>query len=227
MPPDHRRVRSSLRHAHTHQREVPHAATRTGEYPRARTLQEVASTHHHAPNFVLTRLHAPNRRNTLLHAPREGVPRAARQCTTSALTLTPLTVDFDCFVPEVSDFESLALPEFSRHFGFIHGIGFRSFCFYLGEDLHDLLENKGDQPVATKDEEWMMMNRKTIGLIRQYIGHEVFHHVAQETSAYELWIKLEEMYQTKTSQNKALLMRRLVNLKFQRETTVVEHTSEF
>ena len=55
----------------------------------------------------------------------------------------------------------------------------------------------------------------------------MFHHVAQETSAYELWIKLEEMYQTKTSRNKALLMRRLVNLKLQRETTVAEHTSEF
>ncbi|GFZ14668.1 hypothetical protein Acr_24g0008580 [Actinidia rufa] len=71
------------------------------------------------------------------------------------------------------------------------------------------------------------MNRKTIRLIRQCIGHEVFHHVAQETSAYELWIKLKEMYQAKTSRNKALLMRRLVNLKFQRETTVAEHMSEF
>ncbi|GFZ00426.1 hypothetical protein Acr_14g0000620 [Actinidia rufa] len=35
------------------------------------------------------------------------------------------------------------------------------------------------------------------------------------------------MYQSKTSRNKALLMRRLVNLKLQRETTVAEHTSEF
>ncbi|GFZ21899.1 hypothetical protein Acr_29g0010610 [Actinidia rufa] len=54
----------------------------------------------------------------------------------------------------------------------------------------------------------------------------MFHHVAQETSAYELWIKLEEMYQEKTSRNKALLMRRLVNLKLQRETIVAEHTSD-
>ena len=71
------------------------------------------------------------------------------------------------------------------------------------------------------------MNRKMIGLIRQCIEHEVFHHVVQETSAYKLWIKLEEMYQAKTSQNKALLMRRLVNLKLKRGTTEVEHTSEF
>ncbi|GFY85693.1 hypothetical protein Acr_04g0004310 [Actinidia rufa] len=95
------------------------------------------------------------------------------------------------------------------------------------KDLHDPLENKGEKPEAKKDEEWRKMNRMTIGLIRQCIGHEVFHHVAQETSAYDLWIKLEEMYQAKTSRNKALLMRRLVNLKLQRETTVAEHTSEF
>ncbi|GFY86597.1 hypothetical protein Acr_05g0002360 [Actinidia rufa] len=98
---------------------------------------------------------------------------------------------------------------------------------YFCKDLHDPLENKGEKPVAKKDEEWRKMNRKTIGLIRQCIGHEVFHHVAQETSAYELWIKLKEMYQAKTSRNKALLMRRLVNLKLQRETIVAEHTSEF
>ncbi|GFY95794.1 hypothetical protein Acr_11g0001000 [Actinidia rufa] len=95
------------------------------------------------------------------------------------------------------------------------------------KDLHNSLENKREKPVAKTDEEWRKMNKKTIGLIRQCIGHEVFHHVAQETSAYELWIKLEEMYQEKTSRNKALLMRRLVNLKLQKETTVAEHTSEF
>ncbi|GFZ06681.1 hypothetical protein Acr_18g0008510 [Actinidia rufa] len=64
------------------------------------------------------------------------------------------------------------------------------------------------------------MNRKTIGQIRQCIGHE--HN---ETSAHGLWTKLKEMYRKKTSQNKAL-MRRLV-LKLQRGTTVAEQTSEF
>ncbi|GFZ02783.1 hypothetical protein Acr_15g0013910 [Actinidia rufa] len=72
------------------------------------------------------------------------------------------------------------------------------------KNLHDSLENKGVKPVAKTDEEWRKMNRKTIGLIRQCIGHEA-----------------------KTSRNKALLMRRLVNLKLQRETIVAKHTSEF
>ena len=35
------------------------------------------------------------------------------------------------------------------------------------------------------------------------------------------------MYQAKTARNKALLMRRLVNLKLQSVTSVAEHTSEF
>ena len=95
------------------------------------------------------------------------------------------------------------------------------------KDLYDPLKNKRDKPATTKDEEWKKINRKMIGLIKQCIRREVFHHIAHETSAYELWIMLEKMYQAKTSQNKALLMRRLVNLKFQRGTTVAEHTSEF
>ncbi|GFS39034.1 hypothetical protein Acr_00g0060870 [Actinidia rufa] len=64
------------------------------------------------------------------------------------------------------------------------------------------------------------MNRKTIGQIRQCIGHE-----HDETSAHGLWTKLKKMYREKTSQNKAL-MRRLV-LKLQRGTTVEELISEF
>ncbi|CAA0814545.1 Unknown protein [Striga hermonthica] len=35
------------------------------------------------------------------------------------------------------------------------------------------------------------------------------------------------MYQAKTARNKALLMRRLVNMKLKNETSVAEHTSEF
>ena len=54
------------------------------------------------------------------------------------------------------------------------------------KDLYDPLENKWYKPATIKDEEWKKMNRKTIGQIKQWIGHEVFHHVAQEISNYEL-----------------------------------------
>ena len=94
-------------------------------------------------------------------------------------------------------------------------------------DLYDPLESLGVNPEPTKEAEWKKLNRKTIGQIRQWIDHSVFHHVAQETDAYALWMKLEGMYQAKTARNKALLMRRLVNLKLSSETSVAEHTSEF
>ena len=95
------------------------------------------------------------------------------------------------------------------------------------KDLFDPLDAEGRNPDPTKEAEWKKMNRKTIGQIRQWIDHSVFHHVAQETDAYTLWKKLEDMYQAKTARNKALVMRRLVNLKLKNGTSVAEHTSEF
>ncbi|KAF7149048.1 hypothetical protein RHSIM_Rhsim03G0193900 [Rhododendron simsii] len=95
------------------------------------------------------------------------------------------------------------------------------------KDLYDPLEYEGIKPNDTKTEDWKKLNRKAVGLIRQCIGQEVFHHVAQETDAYALWTKLESMYQSKTSRNKALLMRRLVNLKLRSGDSVAVHSSEF
>ena len=87
-------------------------------------------------------------------------------------------------------------------------------------DLFDLIEEKGVKPASVKDEDWKKLNKKTIGQIRQWIDHSVFHHVAQETDVYELWQKLESMFQAKTARNKALMMRRLVNLKLRSGTSV-------
>lgn len=95
------------------------------------------------------------------------------------------------------------------------------------KDLFDPLELKGVKPADTKDVDWKKANRKTIGLIRQCVGQEVFHHIAQETDAYTLWTKMGAMYQSKTSRNKALMMRRLVNLKLRSGNTIAGHTSEF
>ena len=101
----------------------------------------------------------------------------------------------------------------------------KDILFY--KDLYDPLDNKGDKPVVTKDEEWKKMNHKAIGQIRQWIRHKVFNHVAQETSAYELWTQLEEMYQAKIYQNKNLIDEKTREFEASRETIVVEHTSEF
>ena len=55
----------------------------------------------------------------------------------------------------------------------------------------------------------------------------MFHHVAQETNVHVLWKKLETMYERKTTQNKAFLIRKLVNLKYKDGCDVAEYMSDF
>ena len=68
------------------------------------------------------------------------------------------------------------------------------------KDLYQPLQNEGKKPEAKSDADWTLMNRKTVGQIRQWIDQSVFHHVEQETIAYTLWTKLESMYERKTAQ---------------------------
>lgn len=68
----------------------------------------------------------------------------------------------------------------------------------------DPLENGGAKPETIYDDVWLKMKIKTMAQIRQWIDHSVFHHVAQEQSAYALWTKLENMYRAKMACNKSL-----------------------
>lgn len=95
------------------------------------------------------------------------------------------------------------------------------------KDLADPIETKGVRPADKKEEEWNKLNRKAVGMIRQQIDISVFHHVAKETNAYDIWQKLQNMYERKTVRNKALLMRRLVNLRYKDGTSITEHMSNF
>ena len=45
--------------------------------------------------------------------------------------------------------------------------------------------------------------------------------------AYELWMKLVGLYGCKTTQNKALLIRKLMNIKYKEGCFVIEHLSSF
>ena len=103
----------------------------------------------------------------------------------------------------------------------------RMIYFLHCKDLFDFIELKRVKPESIKEYDWNKLNNRTLGQIRQWIGHNVFHHVAQDTDAYEMWRKLEDMFQAKTARNKALIMRRIVNLKLRSGTSVAEHTNEF
>lgn len=71
------------------------------------------------------------------------------------------------------------------------------------------------------------MHRKAIGYIRQWVDNSLFHHVYNETDAKALWDKVEKRNEQESAVNKAFLIRKLVNMKFKDESSVVDHLNEF
>ncbi|KAL6211007.1 hypothetical protein ACLB2K_016236 [Fragaria x ananassa] len=62
------------------------------------------------------------------------------------------------------------------------------------KDLHEPIEGVEAKPEGTSDANWTKMNRKAIGHIREWMDDSVFHHVANETDAHELWTKLKSLF---------------------------------
>ena len=67
-----------------------------------------------------------------------------------------------------------------------------SFLKTMMEDIlccKDLYEPivKHKIPTGVMEEEWRVLHRKEVGMIRLYINHAIFHHVANDTNAYEMW----------------------------------------
>ncbi len=64
-------------------------------------------------------------------------------------------------------------------------------------------------------------------MVRQWVEDSVYHHVSNETNASELWTKLAALYEPRTAQNKAFLIRKLVNMKYQQGASMSDHLSHF
>ncbi|PKI48889.1 hypothetical protein CRG98_030737 [Punica granatum] len=94
-------------------------------------------------------------------------------------------------------------------------------------DLYDPIEGDSAKPKDKDDKAWERINRKTIGLIRQWIDNSIYHHVAQETNAKALRDKLTNLYARKTPQNKAFLVKKLVHLRYQDGGDMAVHMSNF
>lgn len=86
---------------------------------------------------------------------------------------------------------------------------------------------KPKKPDSVQDKDWEKLKRKTLGTIRQWVDLSIFNHVSQEVDPYDLWKKLEGLYERKTAHNKASLIKRLVNLKLKSGKSVSEHLSDF
>lgn len=94
------------------------------------------------------------------------------------------------------------------------------------KDMYVPLLGNAAKPKEMKDEDWMKLDRNTVGFIRQWLENSIFHYVSTESSAYSLWQKLESLYERKTTDNKSFFIWKLINLKYKEGSSIAEHLNE-
>ncbi|KAG6431267.1 hypothetical protein SASPL_109345 [Salvia splendens] len=83
------------------------------------------------------------------------------------------------------------------------------------------------KPESKSDEEWEFEHHQVCGFIRQFVEENVYHHVDQETHARTLWDKLENLYASKSGNNKLFLLKKMMMLRYKDGTSIADHVSEF
>jgi len=82
------------------------------------------------------------------------------------------------------------------------------------------------KPEDKSDEDWEFEHNQVCGYIRQFVEDNVYNHISGVTHARSLWDKLEELYASKTGNNKLFYLTKLMQVKYVEGTTVADHLNE-
>ncbi|KAJ0088517.1 hypothetical protein Patl1_32912 [Pistacia atlantica] len=94
-----------------------------------------------------------------------------------------------------------------------------------GRKLHlPLLREK---PEKMSDEDWAVLDRQVLGVIRLTLTKNVASNVAKETTTTGLMKILSDMYEKPRANNKVHLMKKLFYLKMREDASVIEHMNDF
>jgi hypothetical protein len=78
-----------------------------------------------------------------------------------------------------------------------------------------------------KDEEWEVLDRKTLGTIRLCLAASVTFNISKEKSTEDLMKAFARLYEKPSASNKVFLMKRLFNMKMSKGGSVADHLNEF
>ncbi|KAG6395193.1 hypothetical protein SASPL_145834 [Salvia splendens] len=95
------------------------------------------------------------------------------------------------------------------------------------KDLYLPLHGDDAKPKDMSDDDWIIMHRKTVGYIRRFVEHNIFHHFANEEKADVLWKKMEAMFERKNALNKASIIRKIVRLRYVESANMTEHLNAY
>ncbi|KAM0059033.1 putative RNA-directed DNA polymerase [Helianthus debilis subsp. tardiflorus] len=100
--------------------------------------------------------------------------------------------------------------------------------------IEDLLYQKGlhlpmlgQQPDDMYDEEWKLLDRQALGVVRLSLAKSVAYNIVNETTTYGVLKSLSNMYEKPSASNKVFLIRQLVNTKMKEGMSVTSHINEF
>ena len=69
------------------------------------------------------------------------------------------------------------------------------------------------KPETIKDEDWNLLDRQVLGVIRLTLPRSFAHNVVKEKTTMDLMKALSGMYEKSSANNKVLLMKKLFNPK--------------
>jgi hypothetical protein len=95
------------------------------------------------------------------------------------------------------------------------------------KDLFLPLSGVAKKPAAMKDEEWEILDRKALGMIRLSLAASVAFNILKEKTTKDLMDALAKLYEKPLASNKVFLMKRLFNMKMSEGGSVADHLNEF
>ena len=95
------------------------------------------------------------------------------------------------------------------------------------QGTEEALNGKEDKPTGMTDKTWERMNSKAVSTIRLSLVDDVVYDVMGETSASDLWKKLEDLYMGKNFTNRLMLKQELYSLKRKEGVDLQSHIGEF
>ena len=97
--------------------------------------------------------------------------------------------------------------------------------YLYGKKLH--LPLLGEKSAIVKDDEWTLLDRQVLGVIKLTLSRSVAYNVVNEKTTADLMKTLSAMYEKLSTNNKLHLMKKLFNLKKAENASVAQHLNEF
>ena len=95
------------------------------------------------------------------------------------------------------------------------------------KDLFLHLGGKTKQLMTMKDEEWVVLNRKTLGTIRLCMVLLVAFNISKEKTTEGVMSTLRKLYEKPLTSNVVILMKCLFNMNMSEGGFVADHLNEF